>query len=450
MNSGKKQFVVNFYAGPSAGKSVAAMELTAALKKAGFNAEYVSEYAKDLVLEGRTDELKDQKKVTDGQYARLDRLRGAVDIIVTDSPVLLGLVYGEYNGISDEYAKQIRGYYDSFENFNMFVLRPKNASFEHEGRVHDEQQSIVLDDKIKTMLETQKVFYGTYKRDDIAKTVERISQTYKRLYGDKQTDPTARAEELKHKKEKEMANESQSKTMSNNSTTTVVGKVHKPMELKQITVNGETKTVGNMTIVASRSGTTKDGKPWERQTFYEVSSWNKFQQDELKKLDKDALVVAQGQLEAQGYEKDGNYNISLKLGNASVTALGNAEMSGVQKISAVGRAVTDPELGTTAKGESYVYLPIAVKHADGKATFIDVEAFGETAEAIWKNVKKGSLINASGDVELSSYEKNNGKRGASLKIAKANVGFFDKSAKAQKDGAGKGGAQKDASSGAER
>lgn len=265
--------MVNFYAGPSAGKSVAALELAAALKKAGYNAEYVSEFAKDLVLEGRTDELKDQKKITDTQYKWFDRLRGSVDIIVTDSPVLLGLVYGE-GKISEEYAEQIRGYYDTSDNFNMLMTRPKNASFQKGGRIHDEQQSIELDGKIKSMLEAQKVFYGTYKRDDIAKTVERIGITFNRLYGGSNTTsnkskPKAKAEEIKHKKEnEEMANDTQKNSMSNSSTTTVVGRVAKYMELKQVTVDGETKTVGNMSIVATRSGTTKDGKPWERMSCF--------------------------------------------------------------------------------------------------------------------------------------------------------------------------------------
>lgn len=176
-----KPLVVNFYAGPGAGKSTAALELTAALKKVGFNAEYVSEYAKELVLEGKADDLDDQKKVTDEQFARLDRLRGAVDIVVTDSPVLLGLVYGE-GKIDAEYAKQIRSYYDSFDNFNMLISRDKKAGYQQEGRVQNETEAIELDGKIKSMLDTNKVFYGSYKRDDIEKTVARISQTYNRLY----------------------------------------------------------------------------------------------------------------------------------------------------------------------------------------------------------------------------------------------------------------------------
>ena len=97
--------MVNFYAGPSSGKTTAALELTAALKKAGYNVEYVSEYAKELVLENRTDELNDQQKVTDEQYRRFDRIRNSADIIVTDSPILLGLVYGDGKSMTSMQSK---------------------------------------------------------------------------------------------------------------------------------------------------------------------------------------------------------------------------------------------------------------------------------------------------------------------------------------------------------
>ena len=101
--SKRSPLLINLFAGPSAGKTTAALELTAALKKKGFNVEYVSEYAKELVLENKTELLKNQVHVTDEQFHRLDRLRNSgVEIIVTDSPVLLGKVYGE-GKISREY-----------------------------------------------------------------------------------------------------------------------------------------------------------------------------------------------------------------------------------------------------------------------------------------------------------------------------------------------------------
>lgn len=118
----QRPLIINFYSGPGAGKTTVALELTAELKKAGFNVEYVPEYAKELVLENKTELLKDQQHVIDEQYRRLDRFRDSVDVIVTDSPLLLGQVYGE-GRISAEYHNQIRSYYDSlFDLLNFLYL----------------------------------------------------------------------------------------------------------------------------------------------------------------------------------------------------------------------------------------------------------------------------------------------------------------------------------------
>lgn len=192
----KNTLVVNFYAGPGAWKTTAALELTAALKKVGYDVEYVSEYAKELVREGKLDVLNDQKAVIEEQYKRLHNMAiSGVEIIVTDSPLLLGQVYGQ-GKIDEAYHKKIREYYDSFDNFNLRVVRAEDATYQQEGRVENESQAKDLDERIRTMLIENKVFYGNYQRDEIEKTVERINQTYNRLYGEHK-------EKIENKDEKE-------------------------------------------------------------------------------------------------------------------------------------------------------------------------------------------------------------------------------------------------------
>ncbi len=170
-----KPLVVNLYAGPSAGKTTAAYDLTSALKKKGCNVEYVSEFAKELVLEDRLEELKNQEFVTDEQFHRLDRLRNSVDIIVTDSPVLLGKVYGEKN-ISKEYSNTISNYYNSFNNYDLFVVR--GEGFQKEGRIQNLEESKELDAKIIDMLNDNYVCFDKYYRDDIENTTENILAFY--------------------------------------------------------------------------------------------------------------------------------------------------------------------------------------------------------------------------------------------------------------------------------
>lgn len=180
----RKPLIVNLFAGPGAGKTTAALELTAALKKVGFNAEYVSEYAKELVLENRLDLLKDQRAVTDEQYHRLDRLRGSdVEIVVTDSPVLLGVIYGGER-IDDSYRAKILGYHNSFDNFNLFIKRGK--SYQKEGRLQTRAEAVAIDEKVTAMLKEKEIYFGTYSHNTINATVKKIETTYNRLYAGKE------------------------------------------------------------------------------------------------------------------------------------------------------------------------------------------------------------------------------------------------------------------------
>lgn len=169
----QKTKVINLYAGPGAGKTTAALQICLELKKLGVNAEYVSEFAKDLIYDGKEEMLKDQKFVTDGQYERLNRLRGKVDVIVTDSPLLLGQVYGK-KSIDKDYKDEIRNRYDSFDNYNAFIVRDKN--FTQKGRVHNLEESKQLDADVLQMLSDNKIFHGYYKQDNLSEAVENIEK----------------------------------------------------------------------------------------------------------------------------------------------------------------------------------------------------------------------------------------------------------------------------------
>ena len=169
----QKTKVINLYAGPGAGKTTAALQICLELKKLGINAEYVSEFAKDLIYDGKEEMLKDQKFVTDGQYERLNRLRGKVDVIVTDSPLLLGQVYGK-KSVDKEYKDEIRNRYDSFDNYNAFIVRGNN--FTQKGRVHNLEESKQLDADVLQMLSDNKIFHGYYKQDNLSEAVENIEK----------------------------------------------------------------------------------------------------------------------------------------------------------------------------------------------------------------------------------------------------------------------------------
>ena len=169
--------VVNCFAGPGAGKTTCAWEVAAELKKKGINCEYVPEYPKELVWEKKFDLLKNQEHIFSEQAKRLMRLRGQVEVIVTDSPILMNHVYGENN--SKEFTKRIDDEYNKYYNFNLFISRGKG--FQQEGRVQNLEESKELDMKIRNMLDCKHLYYGVYKHENVKYIADNIIKTLNKI-----------------------------------------------------------------------------------------------------------------------------------------------------------------------------------------------------------------------------------------------------------------------------
>ncbi len=146
--------VINLFSGPGAGKSTTAAGVFSLLKLHGVNAELVTEYAKDLTWEKRLFTLDNQYYVWAKQYHRMWRLRDDVDVIVTDSPLPLGLVYGT---VLDCFSKTVIETYNEFNNMN-YVLR-RTKGYQHKGRNQTEDESSVLDTAVINMLKNYSVPY---------------------------------------------------------------------------------------------------------------------------------------------------------------------------------------------------------------------------------------------------------------------------------------------------
>jgi hypothetical protein len=88
--------IVNLYGGPGTGKSTTAALLFAELKMAGVNAELVQEVAKQWAWQGRPITWENQVELFREQAWRMEILLGKVDVLVTDSPLLLGEFFTEW------------------------------------------------------------------------------------------------------------------------------------------------------------------------------------------------------------------------------------------------------------------------------------------------------------------------------------------------------------------
>lgn len=169
--------VVNCFAGPGAGKTTCAWEVAAELKKKGINCEYVPEYPKELVWEEKYDLLNNQEHIFNEQAKRLARLRGKVEVIVTDSPILMSHIYGTNN--SHEFTQRINEEYSKYYNFNLFIQRGKG--FQQEGRVQNLRESIELDNRIKNMLKNHKLYFGVYRHENVKYIADNIIRNLEKI-----------------------------------------------------------------------------------------------------------------------------------------------------------------------------------------------------------------------------------------------------------------------------
>jgi len=93
-----KTTIINLIGPPGTGKSTIASELFAKMKWNGFDVELVSEYAKELVWEERSETIKNEVYLFAKQHHRIFRLLGKVEYIITDRPLMLSLLYNAEYG----------------------------------------------------------------------------------------------------------------------------------------------------------------------------------------------------------------------------------------------------------------------------------------------------------------------------------------------------------------
>lgn len=138
-----KAQVINLFGGPGCGKSTIAAHLFAIMKWENYNVELVTEYAKDITWEKREDVLKDQLYLLAKQHRKQHKLREQVDYIITDSPLLLTILYRPENYCNNTFAPLVLELWDMYDNKNYFVERYK--PYHAIGRSQTEEQAKDLD-----------------------------------------------------------------------------------------------------------------------------------------------------------------------------------------------------------------------------------------------------------------------------------------------------------------
>ena len=158
----KSTIVVGLSGSPGSGKSTGAAYIFSKLKMLGIDAELVTEFAKDCVWDEAKQPFNNSAYMFGNQYYRISRCLGKVDVIVTDSPLPLAIVYNTDTRLGEAFFNAIIDVWKSFDTLNYFIKRvkPYNAN----GRNQAEEESDTLSKDILSLYDTNgiptRVFSG--------------------------------------------------------------------------------------------------------------------------------------------------------------------------------------------------------------------------------------------------------------------------------------------------
>ena len=168
----KETLIINLIGGPGSGKSTCASGIFYQLKKMGVNCELALEFAKDKVWEESYKILDDQFYIFGKQYHKLFRLCGKVDVVITDSPLIVSMLYNKMPSVyfNDFVIEQ----FNMFNNLTFFVNRPEH--YQTEGRIQTKKESQNLDGILKHLLNDFNVHFTEVSCED---AVDMIVNTVK-------------------------------------------------------------------------------------------------------------------------------------------------------------------------------------------------------------------------------------------------------------------------------
>lgn len=143
--------LVNLIGAPSAGKSSGAAYIFSQLKMRGVNAELVTEFAKDKVWEESKEVFNNQAYIFGKQYFRITRCQDKVDVIVTDSPLILSAFYNQNEILGNEFNQLVQKVSNSYHSLNYLLIRDK--PYNPVGRFQTEEESDALVKPLRDMLD---------------------------------------------------------------------------------------------------------------------------------------------------------------------------------------------------------------------------------------------------------------------------------------------------------
>lgn len=147
---------INLYAGPGTGKSTTAAWLFSMLKRRSFSVELVQEIVKGWAIERKPIKPFDQAVLFGKQLnSEYHNLAHGIDLVVTDSPILLSSVYSDMNnpelGFGASFKQIAVEFEKQFPAINVILRRNVDKHpYNTQGRYQTLEQAGHLDRIIET------------------------------------------------------------------------------------------------------------------------------------------------------------------------------------------------------------------------------------------------------------------------------------------------------------
>lgn len=153
--------LVNMFGAPSSGKSTIAANVFARLKTDGIPAEFISERAREVIAKFKFKKIKTmsdemQLEILEAQYHAETYFKHSTDYpVIADSSTLLTLAYGT-ESFFQRYGDRVQQLVNNIvsEMDVVFYLPLRDSVQDDPNRIHNYEQCLEVDSKIRNILNT--------------------------------------------------------------------------------------------------------------------------------------------------------------------------------------------------------------------------------------------------------------------------------------------------------
>ncbi len=224
---------------------------------------------------------------------------------------------------------------------------------------------------------------------------------------------------------------------------TLIGYQTQPVQVRQIPSG---KSVTDLNLVVPMQIKTESGETLQSKSFHTVTLWGPVAEVAGQFIRPGAQVFIGGSLQTDSWEdeKTGEKRSKTKVvcnemilldpkAGQSPAPQGEALAGGVNRAEVIGNITKDPEVRTTTSGQKVLTIGVATNDrwkdkATGemkeKSEFHNVVVWGNLAEEVARNVKKGMRVYASGRVQSRSWETPTGQKRTSTEIVADQVSML--------------------------